>query len=100
MCTRIYKIEKRILEITKLVSRDSVQRGLSGRGIVRHFIDDEMKSQDEPLLKEKTLLETERQFILGRRDNLFWKALWNVIVPILVTIMTMIVLSKFGLPSK
>lgn len=94
MCNQLYKIEKRILEITKLVSRDSSERGLSNRGIAREFVENEMKAMDGPLLKEKMLLETERQFILDRRENLFWKGIWNVLVPILVTILTTAVLSK------
>ena len=78
MCTRLHKIEKRILEIMKLLSRDSTERGLSGRGIARHFVEDEMKAEDEPLIKENEQLEKERQFIIDRRENIFWRMTWLI----------------------
>ena len=100
MCTRINKIEKRILQITKLIARDSVQRGLSGKGIERHFVEDQMKAEDAPLLKEKEQLDLKRQFILDRRNSLFWRIIWNIIVPISVTLITTFVISRVGLFSK
>lgn len=96
MFTRQTKIEKRILEITKLISRDSTERGLSNRGVIREIVEEQMRAENEPLLKEKELLEIELQFILNRRENILWRTVWNVVVPIFVTVVTTLILSKTG----
>lgn len=100
MRIRLQRIEKRILEIMKLVSKDSRERGLSGRGIARSFIDDEIKAQDEPLLKEKEQLEKELEFILARRNGWLPTTIWNVIVPVIVSIITAYALNAFDLRSN
>ena len=43
---------------------------------------------------ELATLEVERQFILDRRNNLFWRIIWNIVVPIIVSSITAVFISK------
>ena len=68
-----------------------VQRDAAHGGPLEIRVDDNLSSE------EKTQLETKRQFLLDKRDGLLWRVVWNIIVPILVSISTVYALNRFGL---
>ena len=88
----ISKIEKRILEISKILANPPIEKEMAGRGIPRHFVDANIAAANKPLLEEKVQLEMERQFLLDRRDSLFWRVIWNILVPVIVSTITVVVL--------
>lgn len=53
-----------------------------------------LRKENRPLLDK---LDTERKFILDRRESIFWRVVWNVIVPIGVSVSTVYVLSRLNL---
>ena len=93
---KLNKIEKRILEINEILADKSRERKMAS-GIAMPVFEKILARENRPLLEEKTQLETKRQFILDQRDSLFWRIVWNIFVPILVSICTVYALSRFGL---
>lgn len=56
--------------------------------------------EEKQLLQgELDALKTQRKFLLDRRESWLPKTLWNVLVPILVTIITLYVINLLGLKS-
>ena len=90
------QIEKRILEINEILADKERERKMAS-GISMPIFEGRLKNANRPLLDEKAQLETNRQFLLDRRDSLFWRVIWNVLVPILVSITTVYALGTFGL---
>ena len=83
--TSLKKIEERLLEIEheKPMRIHNAKENYSGG------IDDEIEADDiEYLDVEKTQLQLKRQFILDERNGWKAKSIWNVIVPIIVSIIT------------
>lgn len=78
---RMKKIEEEILNIKEKDTDDSVSIG--GSAVVRKNIRESRIAR----------LETERNFILDRRNGWKAKSLWNVFVPILITMITAYLLS-------
>ena len=83
--TSLKKIETRLLEIEheKPMRIYNLEQENTGS-------DEDMEEAEniDYLDVEKNKLQLKRQFILGRRDNWKAKSLWNVIVPIIVSIIT------------
>ncbi|HRH23108.1 MAG TPA: hypothetical protein PK295_00540 [Candidatus Magasanikbacteria bacterium] len=78
-------IEKRLLEIEEEKPRriDNLQENYSAS------FEDEMEAMDIGYLDvEKAQLQTKRQFILDRRDSWKSKIVWNMLVPIVVSVIT------------
>jgi len=88
------KIENRIIQIKQEIANKPAELH---RPVPQVFIDGEVKKALKPLNEELDKLQSQRQFILDRRNNLFWKAVWNVVVPILVSLITTYTLIKLGL---
>lgn len=91
------KIEKRILEINKTLVDPTRAKEMGGRGITQHFVEANLAAANRPLLDERAQLEVERQFILDRRDSLFWRFIWNIVVPFAVSIITVVMLRFLNL---
>jgi hypothetical protein len=87
MSFNLSKVEKEILDL-KLEKKTN--EPLSFPSPISSFV---AQSREDEL----NFLETKRQFILDRRENLFWKFIWNVLVPIFVTLVTTFFISKFNL---
>ena len=88
--TSLKKIEARLLEIEheKPMRIHNAKENYSGG------IEDEIEADDiEYLDVEKTRLQLKRQFILDERNSWKAKSVWNVIVPIIVSIITAFVVS-------
>ena len=93
----ISKIEKRILEINKILVDPVRREEMGGRGITQHFVEANLAAVNKPLLEERAQLEVERQFLLDRRDSLFWRFVWNILVPVVVSTITVVMLRFLNL---
>ncbi|MEI6280896.1 MAG: hypothetical protein WCP17_02765 [bacterium] len=93
---KLSQIEKRILEIKNILADKDREKKIAS-GLAMPVFEGRLKNANRPLLEEKDRLETERQFILDRRDSLLWRVVWNILVPILVSICTVYALNQFGL---
>lgn len=83
---KLHKVEKRILEL-----KDELAEAKSPyKSIV--FV----RGGREELESALERLTTERQFILDRRNNLFWRLIWNVVVPVVVATITAYLISVFS----
>lgn len=90
--TSLKKIEARLLEIEheKPMRIHNAKENYSGS------IDDEIEAGDIRYLDvEKTQLQLKRQFILDKRNGWKAKSVWNVIVPIIVSVITTYLVSLF-----
>jgi len=78
-------IEKRILELKlEIANQPRIQHGL----MPQELIDLRVKKANKPLEVELEILEKQRDFIIDKRNSLFWRIIWNIIVPITVSILT------------
>ncbi len=91
---RLNKIEKRIIEIKKTLA-DPVRERDMGRGLTMDFFEKVLRNENRPLEEELEQLILERDFIIDKRENFLWKALWNVAVPVLVSVITTFIVTKF-----
>lgn len=90
--TSLKKIEARLLEIEheKPTRIHNACENYSGN------IDDEIEANDIAYLDvEKAQLQLKRQFILDRRSSWMAKSIWNVVVPIAVSVVTTYLVSVF-----
>ena len=85
------RIEKRILEIDRMLG-DKNRENEVASAIITDIHERQLKAANKPLLEERTRLETERRFMLDKREGLFWRIIWNVVVPILVSVATVYIL--------
>lgn len=93
---RLREVEERILEISVILT-DEKRRKDFAKGVAMPIFEGRLVNANRPLIAEKERLEQERLFLIDRRDSLSWRFVWNIIIPILVTIITVLVLSFFGL---
>jgi len=94
---RLKKIENRILEINNILS-DPVRKAQISVGIPTELYNDRLEQANRPLHEEKAQLETKRNFIIESRGTGFAsKIIWNILVPIFVTVVTVYILKRYGL---
>lgn len=85
--TSLKKIENRLLEIEheKPMCIHDSEENYSGS------IEDEIEAENIKYLDiEKAQLQLKRQFILDKRNNWMTKSIWNIVVPIAVSIITVL----------
>ena len=83
--TSLKKIEERLLKI----EREKPTRIYNARENYSNTIDDQIEADNiEYLDAEKAQLQLKRQFILDERSNWKAKSIWNIIIPIIVSIIT------------
>lgn len=90
--TSLKKIEARLLEIEheKPMRIHNAKENYSGS------IDDEIEADDIGYLDvEKAQLQLKRQFILDERNSWKAKSVWNVVVPIIASVITAYLVSLF-----
>ncbi len=94
---KLSSIENRIIELKQEITNKPTElsKRLEDIGVTQHQLDGLVEKDNNPLQAELEKLEFKRQFILDRRDNLFWKTIWNILVPILVSITTTYFIVKF-----
>ena len=100
MCTRLKKIENRIAEIQNKINQ--VYEIAYKKYPVKDHADMAAEGGKTRLLRnEIETLETRRKFLLDRRESWLPKSLWNIIIPVLVSItasiITLYVTKKMGL---
>ncbi len=88
--TTLYGIEERILDLKDEL--EAIRSPLGKRGMYFTTLTDEKEIESE--LDKLTI---RRQFILDKRDSLFWKIVWNIIVPVVVATITAYMVSKFNI---
>lgn len=96
--TKLKRIEQEIIEKKKVLVENG-DKALSFFTESKYGIGaSDLKSAIELSCSETRLdierLESERGHILDARDSLFWRFLWNVITPILVSIITTLVITR------
>lgn len=90
--TSLKGIEDRLLEI----EHEKPMRIHNARENYSGSIDDEIEADDIGHLGvEKTRLQLKRQFILDERNGWKAKSVWNVVVPIIVSVITAYLVSLF-----
>ncbi len=94
MLRKLCSIERRIREIDGVLSDRGREKDMA-RGIPMPIFEKKLEAANRPYIDERAKLVTERQFILDRRDNLFWRTIWSFIVPVIVTITTTYILQNF-----
>ena len=97
---RLSEIEKRILEIKKILSdsdREKFIQASTYQALNVFGGPTVLEQENRPLIEEKEALETERRFILDRRENLFWRTIWSGVIPVIASIATVLILNHFGL---
>ena len=90
--TSLKKIEERLLEI----EHEKPMRIRNAEENYFGSIDDEIEADDIKYLDvEKTRLQLKRQFILDGRNGWKAKGVWNIVVPIVVSVITAYLVSVF-----
>ncbi len=89
------KIEKRIFEIKDTLSDKSREKSMAS-SVPMSIFERRLVAANRPLLEELEKLEIRRRFILDKRDSLFWRVVWNVIVPMIVSVVTAFIVSSIS----
>ncbi|MFA5029900.1 MAG: hypothetical protein WC518_04195 [Patescibacteria group bacterium] len=94
MQSRLSKIEKRLLEID-----EEKEFGVYnyGENLTGNFDDEIEKSRILHFDIEKNKLQMERQFILDGRNGWWFRIVWDMVVPIIITLITIFCYLKFGI---
>ncbi len=58
------------------------------RSVVQSVLDGLVEKAKKPLLHRLDLLTTERDFLISKREAFLPKTIWNLVVPIIVSIVT------------
>ena len=97
--SKLQKIEKRITELKIEISNKPEEihaKNIKSGGIITQGQFERMvESENKKLKDELDILEKERQFIVDRKDPLWVKIIWNIIVPIIVTVITFLITNHY-----
>ena len=88
--TRLSKIERDILEAKK-----ELEKLTPGVTSVQWVPEDKLTPTIELLKNNINRLESSRQFIIDSRNSLFWKIIWNIITPIIVSTLTSVIVINY-----
>ena len=89
MCIKLKSIESRIIEIQKQISQ--IYMTAYKKYPVKDHADMAAEGGETKLLRnELETLETRRKFLLDRRESWLPKSIWNVVIPIVVSIIASI----------
>ena len=89
MCSKITKIEKRIVEVNHQI--EEMYEIAYKKYPVKDHADTAAEGGKTKLLRnEINTLEIQRRFLLDRRESWLPKTLWIVLVPIIISIVTSI----------
>ena len=72
-----------------------LRKRLEDVGVSQSQLDGLVENENEPLQDELKKLEIKRQFILDRRNSWVAKSVWNVVVPIVISVITAYLVSVF-----
>lgn len=91
---RLADIEKEIF-LTKQEIFDSPQK--LKRPVAQEVLDGLVERAKKPLIHKLDMLKTERDFILSKRESWLPKTIWNLVVPVIVSIVTALIVTKLNL---
>lgn len=91
---RIAKIEEEIYQVKQEVF--DLPNKLKGP-ITQSVFDGRLENAKKPLLHKLDMLRTEREFLLSKREAWLPKTVWNLVVPILVSVLTAIIVTKLDI---
>lgn len=83
---KLRKIEQKIIEIQRRINEEINIPYYTG-----------VLNKKNILLAEKELLDTERKFLLDRRESWLPKTLSSIVIPIIVSLLTVYLTKKMGL---
>ncbi len=94
---KLFSIEKRIIELKQEIAKKpkELRKRLEDVGVSQSQLDGLVENENEPLQDELKKLEIKRQFILDRRNSWVAKSVWNVVVPIVISVITAYLVSVF-----
>jgi hypothetical protein len=92
---KIHSIEKDIFDVKQEIF--NLPKKLKNPGWSQNVLEGHIERNKRPLLHKLDLLETERNFLLAEREALLPKTIWNIIVPIIVSVITALVITKLNL---
>lgn len=95
--SELKKIEKEILRLSMEISgkEKELSHRLSYYGVTQGQLDRLVKADNKPLESKFERLEIKRRFILDRRESFIPKTMWNIVVPIVLSVVTAYIASKF-----
>jgi len=88
--TKLSRIERDVLEAEK-----DLEKLTPAATSVQWVPEERLIPTIESLKNKVNTLESSRQFILDSRNNLFWKIIWTVIIPIIVSILTYVIVINY-----
>lgn len=89
---RISAIEKQIFEVKNEMF--GLPQKLKNPYVNQGTLDKMVEKAKKPLLHQLDLLETERSFLISQRESWLPKTIWNLLIPILVSVITAIIVTK------
>lgn len=90
MCTKLRNIEKRISEIQKQIGQ-TYETAYKQFAVKNHADMAAEGGKTKLLRNELEELETKRKFIVDRRESWLPKTIWNLLVPIVVSILASVI---------
>lgn len=83
----IFQVKTDIFNLPQKLKRPVAQRVLDGL----------VEREKKPLLHKLDLLETERSFLISKREAFLPKTIWNLIIPIIASVITAVIVTKLQL---
>lgn len=90
---RLGDIERRIIELKLEIAN---QERSQHRPVAQPILDRMVEAANRPLKRELDILERKREFIIDARNNLLWRVVWNLAVPIIASLTTYVLIQEFG----
>ena len=96
---RLWKIEKEIFVWREELKKEENKyfSSLLKKGVEISALESSIRMVTSDHKHTIDSLELERKFIIDRQNNLFWRIIWNVLVPIVVSVGTVYILSTLNL---
>ena len=91
---RVFEIEDRILEIDKILTDEKRKKILSA-GVSMDVFLGRLINANRVFENESEKLEKERDFLISRQNSIYSRILWNIVVPIFVSMTTVLLLKLF-----
>lgn len=97
--SKLWRIEKDIINLKKNLLKNEDQQfyNLSKKKVEVSNLESAIRMVTSEMRSEIEVLELERKFILDRRNSLFWRIIWNILIPITVSVGTVYLLNYLGL---
>lgn len=91
---RLNQVEKEIYQVKTEIFNLPLKLK---RPVAQSVLDGLVEREKKPLLYKLDMLETERNFLISRREAFLPKTIWNLIIPVLASVITAILVTKLQL---